>query len=270
MDWIGCTLRNEFVTSWRVELVYQPGALVRLKAEGWYGFQLERGTFECPEDKTSPEAVRGLLARGWACGSATMANPTVWSDRREPRPQGGGLHNRRRTVCGTEVYPPLPCGRGSRAKRTLPTGSCMPEAVECEVVGTVRCSVLCYRALVLAAATALAAPVPPPGERDKIAAVWGKPFARSEKYASNSTAGSSRSAPRGKRSCGRSSVGRRRSTAPGPEGGLRGRVPAGAGRVDRQRRRVGGQPPSSSAPRAQPRPNAERDPNPGAVRLRLE
>jgi hypothetical protein len=54
------------VTNWRVELVYQPSALVRLKKEGWPGFGLQRGAFVCPEDKSSPEAIRGLLT---ACGA---------------------------------------------------------------------------------------------------------------------------------------------------------------------------------------------------------
>jgi uncharacterized protein (TIGR02996 family) len=62
VDWIGCVMRSDLVTNWRVELVYQPGALVRLKKEGWPGFRLQRGVFACPEDRRSPEAIRGLLA----------------------------------------------------------------------------------------------------------------------------------------------------------------------------------------------------------------
>ncbi|MBY0456975.1 MAG: TIGR02996 domain-containing protein, partial [Gemmataceae bacterium] len=54
VDWIGCILRVDIVTNWRVELGYQPGALVRLKKEGWTGFELQRGAFVCPEDKASP------------------------------------------------------------------------------------------------------------------------------------------------------------------------------------------------------------------------
>jgi uncharacterized protein (TIGR02996 family) len=61
VDWIGCIVRAEFVTNWRVELVYQPGALVKLKKEDWAGFRLKRGAFVCPEDKKAPETVRGLL-----------------------------------------------------------------------------------------------------------------------------------------------------------------------------------------------------------------
>lgn len=61
VDWIGCLLRPEFVTNWRVELVYQPGALARLKREQWAGFRLNRGSFVCPEDKNSPDAIRDLL-----------------------------------------------------------------------------------------------------------------------------------------------------------------------------------------------------------------
>jgi uncharacterized protein (TIGR02996 family) len=61
-DWIGCILRVANTTNWRVELVYQPGALARLRTEGWPGFRLQKGEFVCPEDKTSPDAVRKLLA----------------------------------------------------------------------------------------------------------------------------------------------------------------------------------------------------------------
>jgi uncharacterized protein (TIGR02996 family) len=61
VDWIGCVLRADLVTNWRVELVYQPGALVRLKKEEWAGFRLNRGEFVCSEDKSSPEAIRALL-----------------------------------------------------------------------------------------------------------------------------------------------------------------------------------------------------------------
>jgi uncharacterized protein (TIGR02996 family) len=60
-DWIGCILRVANTTNWRVELVYQPGALARLKKEGWPGFRLQRGEFVCPVDKTSREAVASLL-----------------------------------------------------------------------------------------------------------------------------------------------------------------------------------------------------------------
>jgi uncharacterized protein (TIGR02996 family) len=63
LDWIACYLRPEYATNWRVELVYQPGALVRLKKEGWLGFGLKRGDFVCPEDKSSPDALRLLLER---------------------------------------------------------------------------------------------------------------------------------------------------------------------------------------------------------------
>jgi uncharacterized protein (TIGR02996 family) len=62
VDWIHCIVQSNLVTNWRVELVYQPGALARLKKEGWAGFQLKRGAFVCPEDKSSPEAIQGLLA----------------------------------------------------------------------------------------------------------------------------------------------------------------------------------------------------------------
>jgi uncharacterized protein (TIGR02996 family) len=62
VDWIECIVRAAFVTNWRVELVYQPGALARLKKEQWAGFRLKRGDFVCPEDKRSPEAIRALLA----------------------------------------------------------------------------------------------------------------------------------------------------------------------------------------------------------------
>jgi uncharacterized protein (TIGR02996 family) len=61
LDWIGCTLRVANTTNWRVDLVYQPGALTRLKKEGWRGFHLKKGEFVCPEDKASPDAVRKLL-----------------------------------------------------------------------------------------------------------------------------------------------------------------------------------------------------------------
>ncbi|MBN9120135.1 MAG: TIGR02996 domain-containing protein [Planctomycetes bacterium] len=62
VDWIASVVRANLVTGWRVELVYQPGALARLKREQWAGFRLPRGAFVCPEDTRSPEAIRGLLA----------------------------------------------------------------------------------------------------------------------------------------------------------------------------------------------------------------
>lgn len=61
LDWIGCILRTELTTNWRVDLVYQPGVLARLKKENWPGFRLKRGDFACPEDKASQEAVGRLL-----------------------------------------------------------------------------------------------------------------------------------------------------------------------------------------------------------------
>ena len=68
-DWIGCILRVANTTNWRVELVYQPGALVRLRKEGWFGFRLKRGDFACPEDRTSREAITQLLSL-WQSESA--------------------------------------------------------------------------------------------------------------------------------------------------------------------------------------------------------
>jgi uncharacterized protein (TIGR02996 family) len=61
LDWIGCILRPNYTTNWRIELIYQPGVLARLKKEWWPGFRLKRGAFICPEDKTSPEAISKLL-----------------------------------------------------------------------------------------------------------------------------------------------------------------------------------------------------------------
>jgi uncharacterized protein (TIGR02996 family) len=61
MEWIDCILRVAYTTNWRVELVYQPGALARLKAEGWPGFRVQKGEFKSPEEKKSPEAIRSLL-----------------------------------------------------------------------------------------------------------------------------------------------------------------------------------------------------------------
>jgi hypothetical protein len=60
--WIGCIVRTDLVTNWRVERLHQSGALAQLKKERWAGFHLERGSFVCPDDKHSPEAIRGLLA----------------------------------------------------------------------------------------------------------------------------------------------------------------------------------------------------------------
>jgi uncharacterized protein (TIGR02996 family) len=60
-DWIGCILRVANTTNWRVELVYQPGELARLKKEDWPGFRLKRGEFVCPADTNSREAVVALL-----------------------------------------------------------------------------------------------------------------------------------------------------------------------------------------------------------------
>jgi uncharacterized protein (TIGR02996 family) len=63
LKWIGCIIRTALTTNWHLELVYQPGPLVRLKEAGWLGFGLKRGDFVCPEDKSSPEALQLLLER---------------------------------------------------------------------------------------------------------------------------------------------------------------------------------------------------------------
>jgi uncharacterized protein (TIGR02996 family) len=71
--WIACILRTSYTTDWRVELVRQPGPLRCLKKTGWAGFRLRRGDFVCPEDKRTPEAIRGLL--GAALSAALRTRP---------------------------------------------------------------------------------------------------------------------------------------------------------------------------------------------------
>ena len=61
LDWIACILRVSYTTNWRVELVYQPGILVRLKKEDWPGFWVRKGDFECSGNKNSPESVNSLI-----------------------------------------------------------------------------------------------------------------------------------------------------------------------------------------------------------------
>ena len=61
LDWIKCIVPSELTTNWRVELVYQPGVLAKLKKEGWGGFTLRRGDFVCPANRSSREAISGLL-----------------------------------------------------------------------------------------------------------------------------------------------------------------------------------------------------------------
>ena len=61
-DWIMAWTHNKRVTNWRVQLVYQPGAIARLLRAEWPGFLLEKGEFTCPEsERNSEKAIRELL-----------------------------------------------------------------------------------------------------------------------------------------------------------------------------------------------------------------
>ncbi len=62
--WILSWVRAEWVANWRVQVLYQPGALERLRKAAWPGFALPRGAFEWPEEeRSSPEAITALLDR---------------------------------------------------------------------------------------------------------------------------------------------------------------------------------------------------------------
>ncbi len=64
-QWIESWIRAGYATNWRVRLLYQWGAYRRLWATGWPAFKLKPGDFVCPDERDSPEAIRGLLEAVW-------------------------------------------------------------------------------------------------------------------------------------------------------------------------------------------------------------
>lgn len=57
-------MRPQWVTNWRVQLIYQPGAVARLLQASWPGFLLQKGEFNCLEgERGTEEAVKALLSR---------------------------------------------------------------------------------------------------------------------------------------------------------------------------------------------------------------
>lgn len=78
-DWILSWVRPEWVANWRVQLVYQPGALARLWRANWPGFYLAKGKFECPkEERGSKTAIEALVDELKRCARApALYNPPV-------------------------------------------------------------------------------------------------------------------------------------------------------------------------------------------------
>jgi len=62
-QWIRCWLRSRYTTNWRIQLVYGPKVLERLREEFWAGFELQKGEFHWPEEeRRSPAALQALCA----------------------------------------------------------------------------------------------------------------------------------------------------------------------------------------------------------------
>jgi hypothetical protein len=62
-QWIECWVRTLYVTNWRIQVVYKPGAVQRLREADWPGFWFREGEFilDDKEDRTSPEAIEEFL-----------------------------------------------------------------------------------------------------------------------------------------------------------------------------------------------------------------
>lgn len=62
-QWIECWVRSDYVTNWRIQVVYRPGAVQRLREADWQGFWLPEGEFVLDEtkDRTSPKVIEELL-----------------------------------------------------------------------------------------------------------------------------------------------------------------------------------------------------------------
>lgn len=61
--WIESWARDQYVINWRIQVVYRPGAVQRLREADWQGFWLQEGEFILDEtkDRTSPKVIEELL-----------------------------------------------------------------------------------------------------------------------------------------------------------------------------------------------------------------
>jgi hypothetical protein len=62
-QWIECWVRVSYVTNWRLQNVYKPGAVARLREAGWPGFELAVGAFNLDDDRTSQSIIKDFLRR---------------------------------------------------------------------------------------------------------------------------------------------------------------------------------------------------------------
>jgi hypothetical protein len=60
-QWILSYVHARYTTNWRVRLLHQPGALLRLREASWPGFLLKTGEFNPDEDRQSEATVRAFL-----------------------------------------------------------------------------------------------------------------------------------------------------------------------------------------------------------------
>jgi|GEM_PF-4416379 len=58
---IQCYVRLEYVVNWRVQVVYEPKIVARLKQEAWNGFLLNNESFRLGEDRTSQKVIDQFL-----------------------------------------------------------------------------------------------------------------------------------------------------------------------------------------------------------------
>ncbi len=60
--WLTCFVRFEYTENWRLQLVYQPRILARLRHNQWPGFQLPYGTFDPGDSRNSQEHIEQFLS----------------------------------------------------------------------------------------------------------------------------------------------------------------------------------------------------------------
>jgi hypothetical protein len=60
--WIESWIDSTLVINWRIQVVYKPGAVQRLREANWPGFQLEDSEFELGEDRNSEQVLKAFLA----------------------------------------------------------------------------------------------------------------------------------------------------------------------------------------------------------------
>ena len=60
--WIESWIDSTLVVNWRIQVVYKPGAVQRLREAHWPGFWLEDSEFELGEDRNSEQVIKAFLA----------------------------------------------------------------------------------------------------------------------------------------------------------------------------------------------------------------